>query len=495
MFLRCGETRGTRLALFAGVLFFAGCDSAASVVSCIERPDICGSAGECDPETRQCRRKSGAPCVSSEQCNLPERPVCNGALCVPCDMLQTPEAADEACLSKNRKGVSACVRQGVKKGMCSECRLDEQCGRDKPVCDTASSACRACQKHSECAKSGVCNLGGGLVDLPDVSLGTCVPSERVVFVDADHCPPSGSATGSRDKPFCEIVSALGKADFVVAKPRTSGLYQGVRVSDGKRYAVVGNERDSQTPVQLASSSVSGAKTVLLLSDVTIRGDTVGAKCQSDGNLSLLRSVAQDALVGVDSTGCNKLVVEQSVLSSNRTVGLRIGTGTRSFRLVNSLFIGNGQTAAGVGVSIASGTTGLFAFNTLLSNGEPGQDGGAVRCETGGTVRRILLNSIVLQNGMSSRVDGSGQPLGTQFGGDCVLSHLVVGIDGTVVVPPSEALIRAIPDLDSNFRLLNTPNNRMYVIDKGVVSESVWNDHFGSVRPKGDGYDIGVHELR
>lgn len=111
------------------------------------------------------------------------------------------------------------------------------------------------------------------------------------------------------------------------------------------------------------------------------------------------------------------------------------------------------------------------------------------------MRRILLNSIVLQNGMSSRVDGSGQPLGTQFGGDCVLSHLVVGIDGTVVVPPSEALIRAIPDLDSNFRLLNTPNNRMYVIDKGVVSESVWNDHFGSVRPKGDGYDIGVHELR
>ncbi len=218
-------------------------------------------------------------------------------------------------------------------------------------------------------------------------------------------------------------------------------------------------------------------------------------CGKDGSLWVLRSVVQNGGVGIDSLGCNRLVVEQSILLGNRSLGLRVGASTRQYRIVNNVINGNGQSSGGYGVSIAATVSGLFSYNTILNNGEKGVDGGAVRCEMGGTSTRTVANSIVIQNAMSTRVDASGQPLGSQFAGDCRLTRIVVGIDGTVVTPPSEGLIRAIPDLDQSLRLINTPNNRMYVIDKGIGDETVRSDHFGGGRPKGDGYDLGAHELR
>jgi hypothetical protein len=485
------------LPLSATLMGALGCSSPATVVDCVQNPEICGPGGDCDPESRQCRRKSGTPCTSSEQCVVSDRPVCNGAVCVACDVLPSPDAADEACQRKNQKDIAACIRSGARKGSCGECRIDAHCtGGILPICDGSSFSCRACQKHSECSESQVCNLGGGLVDIPDIKLGQCVPKSKVVFVDADRCPRGGpAATGDSDRPFCEIRDALGKTDFVVVRPRTSGLYTGISVSDGRRTTIVGPGRDATSPAQLASLSVSGSQTALVVSDVTVRGDVSGILCGKDGNLWVLRSIVQNGSVGIDAQGCNRLVVEQSSILGNRSVGLRIGSQTKQYRVVNSVANGNGQSTGGHGVAIAAGTSGLFAYNTLLNNGEKGVDGGAIRCETGGTTTRSIASSIIVQNAMSAKVDGSGQPLGSQFVGDCRLSRIVVGIDGTVVVPPSEGLIRAIPDLDQSLRLLNTPNNRMYVIDKGATEESVRNDHFGGLRPKGDGYDLGAHELR
>ncbi len=486
------------LAIFSTVVMLVlGCGAAPMVIDCVQTPEICGPGGECDAETRQCRRKAGSPCLSSDQCAQSERPVCNGAICVACDVLATPEAADQACQMKNQKGVSACLRTGVRKGSCGECRLDAHCtDASKPICDPTTFACRPCQKHSECEPSQVCNLGGGLVDIPDIKVGQCVPASKVVFIDADRCPRGGSgATGSSDKPFCELAPAIGKADFLVVHPRSSGLYTGLTLSDGKRTTIVGPGRDAAAPVQIAALSVSGSQTVLVLSDVTVRGESVGVMCGKDANLWVLRSIVQNGAAGIDSLGCNRLVVEQSIIMGNRSLGLRVGASTRQYRIVNNVLNGNGQTTGGYGVAIAAGTTGLFGYNTILNNGEKGVDGGAIRCETGGMTTRTIGNSVIIQNAMSSRVDGSGQPLGSQFAGDCRLSKIVIGVDGTVAVPPSEGLIRAIPDLDQSMRLLNTPNNRMYVIDKGAADDTIRTDHFGSPRPKGDGYDLGAHELR
>ncbi len=485
------------LPLVVMLLWTLGCSAPAMLVDCVQSPEICGPGGDCDPETRQCRRKAGSPCLTSEQCTVSERPVCNGAVCVACDVLASPEAADEACHNRNQKDVAACIRSGARKGNCGECRLDSHCtDGGKPICDAVSFSCRACQRHSECVDSQVCNLGGGVVDLPEVKVGQCVPASKVVFVDADRCPRGGPpATGSSERPFCEISNAIGKADFIVVRPRTSGLYSGLSVSDGRRTTIVGSGRDVSSPVQIAALSVSGSQTTLVLSDILVRGDSVGVMCGKEGSLWVLRSVVQNGGVGIDSLGCNRLVVEQSILLGNRSLGLRVGALTRQYRVVNNVINGNGQSPGGYGVSIAATVSGLFSYNTILNNGEKGVDGGAIRCETGGTSTRTVANSIVIQNAMSARVDASGQPLGSQFAGDCRLIRIVVGIDGTVVTPPSEGLIRAIPDLDQSLRLINTPNNRMYVVDKGIVDDSVRSDHFGGVRPKGDGYDLGAHELR
>ena len=53
-------------------------------------PDICGPGGECDAKPASAVQKAGSPCVSSEQCAQDDRPVCNGAICVACDVLSTP---------------------------------------------------------------------------------------------------------------------------------------------------------------------------------------------------------------------------------------------------------------------------------------------------------------------------------------------------------------------------------------------------------------------
>ena len=78
------------------------------------------------------------------------------------------------------------------------------------------------------------------------------------------------------------------------------------------------ESGVSSPVQIAALSVAGSQTTLVLSDVVVRGDSVGVMCGKDGSLWVLRSVIQNGGVGIDSLGCNRLVVEQSIILGNRT---------------------------------------------------------------------------------------------------------------------------------------------------------------------------------
>jgi hypothetical protein len=256
-----------------------------------------------------------------------------------------PRLPTKRARTKTRKASPPASARGLRKGSCGECRLDAHCtDASKPICDPSSFTCRACQKHSECSESLLCNLGGGVVDVPSIKVGQCVPISKVVFVDADRCPRGGpSPTGSSERPFCEITNAVGKGEFIVVKPRSSGLYSGLGLSDGKRTTIVGPGRDVPSPVQIAALSVTGSQTALVVSDVVIRGDTVGLMCGRDGSLWVLRSLIQNSSVGIDSLGCNRLVVEQSIVLGNRSLGLRIGTGTRQYRVINNVCNGNGQS--------------------------------------------------------------------------------------------------------------------------------------------------------
>ena len=75
-----------------------------------------------------------------------------------------------------------------------------------------------------------------------------------------------------------------------------------------------------TPVQVAALSVSGSQTALVVSDITVRGDTSAQAAAKTATCKVLRSIVQNGAVGIDALGCNRLVIEQSIVSS-RSLGL------------------------------------------------------------------------------------------------------------------------------------------------------------------------------
>jgi hypothetical protein len=479
----------------------AGCGVSAGTADCLSEPSLCPRGTECDPDSRKCRPIGSMSCSESAGCPLPEKPICSAGRCVACDALSDPEQSDAACQARGDKNSQGCIRSGARKGRCGACRVSAHCTDPaRPVCDTATSSCRPCQRHAECPASMVCNLGGGLLgdaegEAPE---GHCVPASKTVLVDGDRCVRGDPASdGSSERPFCDPQSALGKGAILVVKPRAVGSYPALALSGGRRVVLVGPGREVGATPHLAGVSASGDGTSLVVSDLRLRGDTAAAACTGGASLALLRSLLGDSPTGVDATGCGKLTIEGSEIRGSRGTGLRIGPGARSYRVVNTLVRDNGTAQLGaVGVYLAQGPSGSFAFNTLLGNGPQGplaamaSDGGGVTCEAGGAPRPVT-DSIIVQN---SRGPGA---TGTQFSGPCTLQRVVVGIDAVSAFPPSTSVLRILPDLDQSLRLLNTPNNRMYVVDKGQADavQPLRVDHFGGERPKGAGYDLGAHELR
>lgn len=492
--------RPARLAAFALVLLCigsgaGGCGGGGGApVDCTSEPTLCPRGTECDVQSRQCLPAGASSCTDSAECALPEKPVCSAGRCVACDALSVPEQADAACSARGEENSAACIRTGARKGRCGACRISAHCTDPaRPFCDAASHSCRPCQKHAECPASQVCNLGGLLNagSDGDGEVGRCVPPDKIVIVDADRCPRDPTADGSDERPFCEPQAALSRGALVVIRPRGSGIYAGVTVPAGQRAVLVGPGRESGPNPHIGPSSVSGDSASLVLSDLRVRGEPAGLSCSGGASLSVLRSLIQEGGQGLDATGCGRLVVAETEVRSSRGTGIRVGPGARSYRIVNTIVRDSGTTTAGSsGVFLAASASGSFAFNTLLGNGPSAMpaDGGGVTCEAGGSPR-ALTDSILVQNGRSAG------PTGTQIAGPCTLARVVVGVDAFPATPPSTAVLRILPDLDQSLRLLNTPNNRMYLVDKGQPDASLRVDHFGGERPKGMGPDLGAHELR
>lgn len=475
--------------LVALALFGWACTAPTGPESCLLGTEDCPSGTFCDAVTQRCLSEK---LRDIERCRLPidcpdaARPLCTAGLCAPCTGLPEVAASDRACQELGQPLLQICVRSGPRKGQCGECRQSSDCREEgRPVC--IDGLCAACRKHSECSESGACNDGSGLFDAPGpapaVAVGHCLPPERVIFVDAAHCPAGGmGADGSRARPYCELAAAAGRGTIYVVAARSSGTYAPATFSDGKTSVVIGPGRDGAA--LLSGIAVTGTGTGLTLVDVALSSTGTALACQSGARLRLIRVAVQGSQIGLDSLGCDRVDVSETRVRRSKSVALRLGTGTRGFRIVNSLFYDNAGSPA---ISIAAGATGLFVGNTLLNNGVMGQDGGAVSCETAVT----LADSLILQNGRSPRVDGLGNPLGTQFLGACRLSRVVVGIDAAGV---SGRGIPAIPDIDNDLRLLDTPNNTACCIDKAQSCEGE-SDFFGGPRKQGEACDLGAHELR
>ena len=486
------RVRFRRAAGWPGVLVVAwavGCSSPKGPESCLVSSEECPTGTFCDAISQRCISES---LRDVERCRLPidcpdaARPLCQDGVCRACTQITEIKASDQACLSLGQPFLRICVRSGPRKGQCGECRASGECSDpQRPVC--IDGLCRACQQHSECSESGVCNDGSGLIDVPGVDVGHCVPSEQVVFVDVARCPSGGSgAVGSHEKPFCELSSAAGKGPLIAIAARMSGTYAAAAFSDGKRSVVVGPGRDGSA--LLSAVTATGMRTAVTLIDVALTGTGTALSCTAGAQLRLLRgSVVGSAASGgtsIDAQGCDRLDISESKVARSKGAALRIGSGTRSYRIVSSLFYDNAGPSA---IRMAAGTAGLFVGNTLINNGAQGTDGGAVFCEGSAA----LHDSLIVQNGRSLRTDGMGNPLGTQFLGSCVLNNIVVGIDAAGV---SGKGIPAIPDLDNLFQLRDTPNNEACCIDQALLCEGE-ADFFGNRRKQGERCDIGAHELR
>lgn len=485
------------------MLVVSGCGVKGISSDCLVSPELCPVGTECDPETRLCQKLNVQSCRSADECS-PDKPLCNASRCVACDQLSA-DKADSDCHAL-LPTLHACVRSGPRRGQCGECQKNSHCvDVERPVCDVAAGRCRPCQQHAECTDSGVCMLSGEALELStlpslqDLSKGSCVPRSRVLLVDGDRCQKGGTTDGSVEHPFCEVSAALAKGDLVAVRARQSGGYGAVsieRSTDGAgSVAIIGPGRDLTTPAVVGGVSVTGLGTRVLLSDLTVKSDATAVVCSTGAQLGLSRVVVQKSTIGVDAPSCGKLTIQQSLIASNRSYGLRLGSATKAYRVVNTQLSTNGQSQVGAaGVAFAAGPVGTFAWNTLISNGPPNQDGGGIQCDAM-AAPVVISDSIVVQNGRKPGMDGQGFPLGTQFLGNCRLARVVVGLDAVSALAPNEGVARAIPDLDRDLRLLNTPNNRLIAIDKGKADDSVLVDFFGGERPRGMGYDLGSHELR
>lgn len=468
--------------------FSAGCSSPKGPESCLVATEDCPPGTFCDAVSQRCISDS---LRDVERCRLPidcpdgARPLCLDGLCLACTQIADVTASDQACQKLGQEYLRVCVRSGPRKGQCGECRSSSQCSdRQRPVC--IDGLCRACEQHRECSESGICNDGSGLIDVPGVDVGHCVPPQSVVFVDAVRCPVGGTgADGSRAKPFCELSAAAGKGSLIAVAPRMSGTYAPATFSDGKRTVLVGSGRDG-SPL-LSAVTVTAARTSLSLIDVALSGSGTALSCSAGAQLRLVRGAVINSGISsgtsIDAQGCDRLDISESKVARSKGAAIRIGAGTRSYRIVSSLFHDNAGPSA---ITVTAAASGLFALNTLLNNGVQGTDGGAVACEAGA----VLNDSLIVQNGRSLRSDPMGNPLGTQFLGGCKLSNVVVGVDAAGV---SGKGIPAIPDLDNLFQLKDTPNNESCCLDKAELCEGEV-DYFGNRRKQGERCDLGAHEL-
>lgn len=473
------------MGLLWGLALLAACAAPQGPESCLTSSEDCPPGTFCDSLTQRCVSDK---LLESERCRLPidcpdaARPLCRDGLCTPCTNISDMAASDAACVALGQPLLTTCVRSGPRKGQCGECRQSGQCSDPgRPVC--GDGLCRACEVHSDCAESGLCNDGSGLVDIPGVGVGQCAPAERVIFVHAEACPtPGSSATGSREKPFCELAAASGKGSYIVVAPRMAGTYAPAVFGDGKRTVIVGPGREGTA--HLSSVTATGTRTAVVVVDAALTSSGAALSCGAGAGLSVARVAVHQSGIGVDASGCDRVEISQTLIERGKGPAVRIAAGTRSYRIVNSQIFANvGPTA----VQIGMGSTGVFAQNTVINNGAMGSDGGAVSCEGVAT----LTDSLFVQNGRSMRTDGMGNPLGTQFVGGCKLNNVVVGIDAAAA---GHMGFGAIPDLDNKLRLLSTPNNEACCVDKALRCEGDF-DYFGSPRKLGEGCELGAHELR
>ncbi len=247
--------------------------------------------------------ESGAPPIG-EQCSDSEAdcgstaPICDGATsaCRAC-------ASDKEC--SNELGLDYCATTGSAKGRCMACKTDDDCSGTKPVCGPLGQ-CRACSEHSECA-THVCGANG-----------ECTAQDKAVYVLAQTGDTSQNC-GTLTAPCRFLSTAIGK--LTSARPNLVLLETNQVQSDTTatfpampggmtQFRVIGNKGVIRPYTGLASFIVPSGVSVLF-DDVVLEGTTGDANGEDP---------AGNPVAAIQCQG-GQIVVQNSTIRNNVT-GIR-----------------------------------------------------------------------------------------------------------------------------------------------------------------------------
>lgn len=407
-------------------------------------------------------------CSASSECDA-SAPYCVNASC------SEACVGDEQCPGFGQSMAPYCVA-----GACVECRADvaTDCGSATPVCD--GGACRACNKHDECA-SGACGTDGA-----------CVSESAIAYVDVTG---SGVSDCSKASPCNTLTRALQQSKTYIVV--SSGTYPSNTLTTiNGQHVVIG--RGTSKPVLTRTTPGSVISTLsgeLTVDNLEIRGgssttnDDYGAAilCTTSAGATkvhLVRSRLTANATGVRAQGCALDATECSFTANGSGVQATDSTATFDrcnvegngsglildgglYQVTNSFIVRNTATGIAAGVSIYSNENGTkFEFNTVVDNAAVGFE-----CNLQ-NVTGSFPNNIIARNG------------GFQTTGpNCSYPSSIIGATVTDLKFKS-------PDASPYDYHLSSGS---VAIDAATLS-SIATDFDGDARPTGAGRDVGADEF-
>lgn len=318
---------------------------------------------------------SAAGCVTNVECTDPEIPFCGpSGVCVTCDGLGDPNAANAAC-----EGLDANAPVCFD-GNCVQCtdEVADACSGQTPVCG-ADNACTGCTEHYHCPESA-CHLDGP-------SVGACFDVAEVAMVGSSM--ELSAALGG--------LAPDGRAVLVLA----SGTY-GVTVDIGSsaEVAILGAGMSSPILTGNGPQSVEAyGNAIVYLANVQISNAAIGGSGLSCSGTSVWlddSAVTSNGQLGLDVSGCDAHL-RRSVVAYNGGGGLDMSGG--QLRISTSAIGINGNDLSSiVGGMQLNGTSIEITYSSLVGNEALDGARGSVFCVGGES--GVVRNSIVIGAGDS-----------------------------------------------------------------------------------------------
>ncbi len=463
--------------------------------------DECPEGYECNEPLNRCEVEEDdggvITCSSSTDCENEGRPICDDeqGICRGCDNsteceLDYPERpyCDEL------------------SGYCLECLGDEHCTEEgKQICDEETSECRGCELHEDCENGlGYC----------EQMTGVCLDDANVVYVD---CEEETLGEGTSESPYNDVQHGVngvesGFGPYMVVEgdcgPMTIAGIEEIYIysfNSGRLISsggddVVSIEYDSEDPPGqvllhglvfsgapghtahgLSCSAVSGSVPRVIVEDSEITGAGANGVSVAVCELEMVNvKVLESKEIGV-SVMNGDLLLYRSTIRDNEGGGVRLNTSRGS--LWSNIIATNGSLDADFGgVWFISPLADTSFWNNTVADNEAAGEAVAVKSNSD-----ITLYNSIFWGGTA-----------TLLSNECMPEYSFIGDDSgggekeTCLVGEGDPEFRGGDPFD--YRLLNFSP----CVDEGLLEGAPGEmslDIEGTERVKGDGIDIGAHEVR